>query len=135
MPLVRISLRNKTTEDRRKAIAGAVYDAMRATLGIPDGDRFIVLSSHTEDELMVDPAFMGMKRSDDFVLIHITLRQGRSSEKKQSLYAEIAKFLGERAKVAPDDVMVVLAENGSDDWSFGKGEAQFLANTSAQPQK
>ena len=128
MPLVRISLRNRTTADRRKAIANSVYDAMRSTIGIPEGDRFVVLSSHTEDELMADPNFMGMQRTEDFVLVHITLRKGRSTEKKQALYAEIARLLGERAAIPADDVMVVLSENDLDDWSFGRGEAQYVLN-------
>ncbi|MBT9333318.1 tautomerase family protein [Paracidobacterium acidisoli] len=135
MPLVRISLRNRTTTERRKAIATAVYDAMRATVGIPEGDRFIVLSTHTEEELIVDPGFMGMQRSDDYVLVHITLSKGRTTEKKQALYAELARLLGERAKIASDDVMVVLSENGFDDWSFGKGEAQYVLNPPAWARK
>jgi 4-oxalocrotonate tautomerase len=135
MPLVRISLRNRTTADRRKAIANSVYDAMLATIGIPEGDRFIVLSSHTEEELMADPNFMGMQRTEDFVLVHITLRKGRSTEKKQALYAEIARLLGERAAIPADDVMVVLSENELDDWSFGRGEAQYVLNPPAQTKK
>jgi 4-oxalocrotonate tautomerase len=135
MPLVRISLRNRTTPGRREAIANSIYDAMRSTIGIPEGDRFVVLSSHTEDELMADPNFMGMQRTEDFVLVHITLRKGRSTEKKQALYAEIARLLGERAAIPADDVMVVLSENDLDDWSFGRGEAQYVLNPPAQTKK
>ncbi|MFF4839384.1 hypothetical protein [Streptomyces collinus] len=29
-------------------------------LGIPEGDRFIMISEHGEDELFPDPAFMGI---------------------------------------------------------------------------
>jgi 4-oxalocrotonate tautomerase len=135
MPLVRISLRDKTPADKRKAIATAVYDAMRTAIGIPEGDRFIVLTPHTEEELIYDSSFMDIPHTQDFVLVHIVLRAGRSTEKKQGLYAEIARLLGERAGIASEDVMVVLSENGSDDWSFGKGEAQFVLNAAAQAKK
>jgi phenylpyruvate tautomerase PptA (4-oxalocrotonate tautomerase family) len=75
---------------------------------------------------------MGMQRTKDFALIHITLRRGRATEVKQGLFHEIARLLQERVQVAPDDVMVVLSENDSSDWSFGKGEAQFVLSAQAQ---
>ncbi|MFL6707865.1 MAG: tautomerase family protein, partial [Massilia sp.] len=32
-------------------------------LGIPPGDRFIIITEHGEDELFIDPSFMGMQRT------------------------------------------------------------------------
>jgi 4-oxalocrotonate tautomerase len=127
MPLVQISVSDRADVARRRLLADAVYDAMRASLGIPEGDRFIIVSARPEGELFVDPTFMGMQRTIDHVLVHVTLRRGRTAEVKQAFYAETARLLGERAGVAPDDVMIVLSENESPDWSFGRGQAQFLA--------
>jgi len=112
-------------------IAAAVYEAMRLTLGIPEGDRFIALSVHPREEFIVDPTFMQSRRTSDFVLIHVTLRRGRSSETKQLFYAEVARLLDVRAHIAPDNIMMVLTENESADWSFGRGEAQYLLNPPA----
>ena len=126
MPLVRISVRDAMPITKRRLVADAVYDAMRATIGIPEGDRFIILSAHSQDELFVDPNFKDMKRTADFALIHITLRRGRTVEAKQALFAEIASLLAERAAIAPDNTMIVLAENDAADWSFGRGEAQLV---------
>ena len=134
MPLVRISVFESMAAERRQAIAAAIYDAMSATIGIPEGDRFIVLSAHPQEELIVDRSFMQMQRTDDFVLIHITLRRGRSVETKQSFYKEVARLVQERAKIEPDNVMIVLAENDLADWSFGRGEAQYILNPPAPPQ-
>jgi 4-oxalocrotonate tautomerase len=133
MPLVRISVSDKMAPEKRKQLPRAVYDAMRAAIAIPDGDLFVVLTAHAEGEFVVDPHFMGMQRTKDFALIHVTLRRGRTTEVKQGFFREIARLLQERAQIAPDDVMVVLSENDSSDWSFGKGEAQFVL--SAQVQK
>jgi 4-oxalocrotonate tautomerase len=134
MPLVRISVFESMVAERRQAIAAAIYDAMSATIGIPEGDRFIVLSAHPQEELIVDRSFMQMQRTEDFVLIHITLRRGRSVETKQSFYKEVARLVQERAKIEPDNVMIVLAENDLADWSFGRGEAQYVLNPPAPPQ-
>jgi phenylpyruvate tautomerase PptA (4-oxalocrotonate tautomerase family) len=128
MPLVRISVYDKMSAGKRRAIAASVYDAMRATLGIPENDRFIIVSGHSADDLSIDPQFMGMQRTEEFVLIHVTLRAGRSVEAKQSFYSEVARLLEERAGIRPDDVMIVLSPNALDDWSFGRGEAQYVLN-------
>jgi phenylpyruvate tautomerase PptA (4-oxalocrotonate tautomerase family) len=126
MPLIRISVHDAMPTANRRAVADAVYAAMRNTLGIPEGDRFIILSAHTQDEFYIDPSFMGVNRSDKFVLIHATFRRGRSNEVKQAFFQETAHLLHLRADIDPQDVMIVLSENDSSDWSFGRGEAQFL---------
>jgi phenylpyruvate tautomerase PptA (4-oxalocrotonate tautomerase family) len=131
MPLVRISVSNTVSADRRKQIADSIYDAMRATIGIPEGDRFIILTAHTQDELIADPHFPQMQRTGDFLIVQVTLRKGRSIEVKQSFYKKIAELLNERANVDPDNVMIVLTENNVEDWSFGRGEAQYVLNPPA----
>jgi 4-oxalocrotonate tautomerase len=131
MPLVRISVSESLPHEKRKQLPSATYDAMRATIGIPEGDKFVILTTHSEDELIADSDFMGVKRTNEFVIVQITLRRGRSTEKKQALYQEIVKQFEQRASIAPDNVMIVLAENDLDDWSFGKGEAQYVLNPPA----
>jgi 4-oxalocrotonate tautomerase len=143
MPLVRISCyESRYTGKGKRAISEAVYLAMRETIGVPEGDKFIVFSEHNSDsskflnpELFVDPHFQGMHRSDHFVLIQITLSKGRTVEQKQALYARIAERLHEAAKIPPDDVMIVLTENSFEDWSFGKGQAQYVLNPPAWARK
>ena len=131
MPLVRISVFNSMATEKRCKLPTAVYDAMRETIGIPHKDLFVVLTAHLQGELVVDPEFMAMQRSNDFTLVHITLRRGRSAEAKQALYRRIAQLAKQRAGVEPDDVMIVLTENDVADWSFGRGEAQYLPNPPA----
>ena len=131
MPFVRISVYESTPAAQRPAIAEAVYEAMCETIDIPEGDRFITITSHGKDELFVDPKFMGMERSERFVLVHITLSQGRTVEKKQALYARVAERLHNAIGISTDDVMTVLTENTYTDWSFGKGLAQFVLNPPA----
>lgn len=131
MPLVRIDVGEAVKREKKALLADAVYDAMRATIGIPEGDKFVVLAAHAGGELLADASFMGMTRTDEFVVVQITLRRGRSTEKKQTLYREIARLFEERAAIAPDNVMIVLMENDLDDWSFGRGEAQYVLNPPA----
>lgn len=131
MPLVRIDVGEAVKREKKVLLADAVYDAMRASIGIPEGDKFVVLTAHAGGELMADASFMGIARTNEFVVVQITLRRGRSTEKKQALYREIARLFEERAAIAPDNVMIVLTENDLDDWSFGRGEAQYVLNPPA----
>jgi phenylpyruvate tautomerase PptA (4-oxalocrotonate tautomerase family) len=131
MPLVRISVYSSTTSKERTAIADAVYEAMRETIGIPEGDRFIVLTAHGENELFIDPRFMGVTRTERYVMVQILLSRGRTVEKKQALYARIAERLYDAAQVPAGDVMIVLTENSFADWSFGDGKAQYVLSPPA----
>ncbi len=53
-------------------------------------------------------------------------QQGRSEEQKRALYAGLARRLEEAAGLSPSDLVVSVASNTREDWSFGLGRAQFL---------
>jgi len=131
MPLVRISLQAGKPDSYRAAISNQVYEAMRETLAIPDGDRFQIITEHTQGQLIADPTFMDAQRSADFVLIQIFLTQGRTTEIKQALYRRIAERLAASPGIRPDDIMMVLTEVGLEDWSFARGEAQYVLHPPA----
>ena len=128
MPLVRISLQSGKPDSYRAAVGNQVYEAMREALQIPNGDRFQIFTEHDATTLVADPSFMGMQRSADFVLIQIFLSRGRTTQAKQAFYRNTAERLAKSPGIRPDDVMVVLTEVGLDDWSFGRGEAQYVLN-------
>ena len=52
--------------------------------------------------------------------------QGRSEEQKRALHAGLARRLQEAAGLEPSDLIVSVASNTREDWSFGLGRAQFL---------
>ncbi|HEX8810375.1 MAG TPA: tautomerase family protein [Terracidiphilus sp.] len=128
MPLVRISVYQSTPPSDHKAIADAVYEAMRETINIPEGDKFILVTAHPAGEMHIDPTFQGMKRTERFILTQIFLSKGRTVGTKQALYKRIAERLHEATGVSTEDVMTVLTEVTYVDWSFGKGEVQFVLN-------
>lgn len=135
MPLVRISIQAGKSESYRAQISNEIYGAMHETLQIPDGDRFQVITEHTGGTLVADRGFMGMNRTADFTLIQIFLSRGRTTEIKQALYRNIADRLAKSPGIRPDDVMIVLTEVGLEDWSFGRGEAQYVLNPPAWAKK
>jgi hypothetical protein len=46
---------------------------------------------------------------------------------KRALYRRIAANLGNDPGLRAQDVLIALVENDLADWSFGAGEAQYLA--------
>ncbi len=125
MPLVRISLREGKSAEYRRAIADGVHDAMVATIGIPKDDRFQVVTEHGADGLIYDPGYLGIERTDDVVLIQITLSAGRTVEIRKALYAKIVENLAKSPGLRKEDVFVNLVEVAKENWSFGNGEAQY----------
>ena len=124
MPLVRISLRQGRTAPERRAISDGVHRALAETCGVPADDRFHVITEHGAD-LIYDPKYLGIERSDGVVFVQIFFRKGRTVEQKRALYRRTAELLSE-VGVRPQDVFVTLVENELIDWSFGNGDAQYV---------
>ncbi|MFD2081082.1 Phenylpyruvate tautomerase PptA, 4-oxalocrotonate tautomerase family [Actinopolymorpha cephalotaxi] len=127
MPFVRIDAL-RAGSDRLDALGRAVHDALVQTIAIPPGDLFQVLTSHdgATGTLRYDPGFLGVHRDDDLVFVGITMRSGRTAERKQALYRRIAELAQEYAGTEPRNVFVSVTENESADWSFGDGVAHYL---------
>lgn len=127
MPLVRIDHSDARTNSA--AIAAAVHHAIVEVYGIPDRDRFQVITSSAR--IVAEDAGVGFTRTDP-VMIQIFTQRGRSDEAKMRLYAAIAAHLNE-VGVSGEDVFIGYVENGPQDWSFGFGRAQYLTGELAVP--
>ena len=125
MPLTRIALRRGKPAAYRKAILEGVYAAMRETFDVPEDDRFMVVTQHDEDEFLYGAHYLGIERSDDLVIIQLTVSNTRSLEQKKALFGRIVEKLGEKPGVRPQDVVINLVEVAKENWSFGRGEAQY----------
>jgi 4-oxalocrotonate tautomerase len=125
VPLVRISLREGKTEEYRKAVGDGIHRAMVEALEIPVQDRFQVITEHLPNDLIYDPTYLGIQRSDDIVIVQITLSTGRKLGQKRKLFKRITEILAEKPGVRAQDVMINLVEVAWENWSFGNGEAQY----------
>lgn len=125
MPLTRISLRAGKSREYIDAILANIYEAMRETFNVPEDDRFMTVTQHTEAEFSYSASYLGIARTDDLVVIQITCNDTRSIEEKKALYARIAQRLSENPGIRPEDVFVSLVEVAKENWSFGLGRAQY----------
>jgi 4-oxalocrotonate tautomerase len=125
MPLIRISLRAGKPAAYRRAIAQNIYEALRETFNVPENDFFATVSEEESDNFMYSPNYFNIARSDDLVLIQMTVSNTRTIEQKKALYQRIAERLGKSPGVRPEDVFINLVEVAKENWSFGHGKAQY----------
>jgi 4-oxalocrotonate tautomerase len=126
MPFVRIDLRKGKDASYRQEIGRVVYEAM-VSVGVPANDRFEIIGEHDADNFLFDPTYLGINRTDDLVMIQITWNEGRMVEQKKQLYKEIADGLTKSPGIRPEDVFINLVEVKKENWSFGKGVAQYAS--------
>jgi 4-oxalocrotonate tautomerase len=125
MPLVRIAVHSSRSEAQVKAISESVYTSMIETINVPKDDNFQVITKHDSTELVFDPGYLGVQRSDGFINIQIFLNQGRTVEMKKALYKAIAEKIHASAGVRQEDIFISLVEVVKENWSFGNGIAQY----------
>ncbi|WP_338829271.1 tautomerase family protein [Bradyrhizobium sp. 27S5] len=126
MPLTSVSLRRGKPAAYRKAILESLYRAMRETFDVPEGDRFMTVSEHDDDDFAYGANYLGIRRSDDLVIIQITVSNTRPVAQKQKLYRRMAELLTESPGLRAEDIFINLVEVLPENWSFGNGEAQYV---------
>jgi 4-oxalocrotonate tautomerase len=62
MPLVRISLREGKPIEIRHAIADRVHRTLVKTMGVPEADRFHLVTEHDAEGMTYDPDYLGTTR-------------------------------------------------------------------------
>ncbi len=132
MPLVRIDLVTGRTPEQVRAVADAIHTAIVDEYGIPERDRFQVITEHPAQQIIAEDAGLGFERTEGVVMIQVFTQGGRSDDAKQSLYRAVHDRLA-GVGVASEDVFIGYVENGAQDWSFGFGRAQYLTGELGVP--
>ena len=124
MPLVRISLRKGRTAEFRRKLGDAIHRALVETIDVPQLDRFQLLSEHEPGDLVYDPGYLGIARTNDIVIAQITISTGRTLAQKRALFRRIADNLAALG-LRREDAWINLVEVAKENWSFGNGIAQY----------
>jgi 4-oxalocrotonate tautomerase len=124
MPLVRIDLLKGRDATVREELGLIVHEAL-VSVGVPKDDRFQIINAHEPPNFVFDPAYLGIRRTEDLVVIQITWNEGRTLEQKKALFKAIADGLASRLGLRREDVFINLVEVKKENWSFGNGIAQY----------
>lgn len=126
MPLVRISLREGTSPEYRKALGDGVHRAMVEAMQVPADDRFQVIQELPPGGLIYAPKYLGIEHSDRVVFVQITLSTGRKPPQKRAFFRRLAEILEQSPGLRPQDLIISLVEVAWENWSFGSGAAQYM---------
>jgi phenylpyruvate tautomerase PptA (4-oxalocrotonate tautomerase family) len=127
MPLVRISVMKGKPADFGEKAGRIVYETMVDAINVPQNDRFQIVTEHEPSDLLYDPGYLGIQRSDGIVVIQMTISEGRTLEQKKALYKGVAERLHADLGVRIEDVFINLVEVKKENWSFGNGIAQYVS--------
>jgi phenylpyruvate tautomerase PptA (4-oxalocrotonate tautomerase family) len=126
VPLVHLHLlEGRRTPEEVRRLADVVQQTLLDVFAAPERDRYQLISEHKPGHVIAEDTGLGIKRTDDLVILQIT-QQGRNLDQKRALYATLAERLEAECGLAPSDLIVSLTENTKEDWSFGNGVAQFV---------
>ena len=131
MPLTRVSLRRGKPAAYRQAILDRLYEAMRETFNVPEDDFFMLVTEHDAADFICSRAYGGVTRSDDLVIVQLTVNNTRTLAQKKALYRRIAEKLAGNPGIRPEDVFVNLIETLPENWSLGHGLAQYAKDEAA----
>jgi phenylpyruvate tautomerase PptA (4-oxalocrotonate tautomerase family) len=125
VPLAKIHVLEGRYDERRLAnVSKAVQEALISILKIPPDDFFQIIHVLPRNRFLHTPSFVGMKYSDDFIVLELTFISGRPKETRLALLRELNARIVAGAAISPDDLMIQLSEGPGENFSFGQGLAQ-----------
>jgi hypothetical protein len=125
MPIARIHVLEGRYDDRRLGqVSQGVQDALISVLKIPSDDFFQVIHVLPSNRFLHSPSFLGMRYSDDLILLEVAFISGRPKETRLTLLKELNAQIVARAGISPDDLLIQLTEVPGENFSFGQGLAQ-----------
>lgn len=126
MPYTRISLMKGKSPEYRRSLSNNLHRALVETFGVPVEDRFQIFHQLEPDEFVFDRDYQCGPRSDDFVLIAITVGRPRDTQTKKYFYRRLVELLEQEPGIRRQNVMVVISTTEADEWSFGNGIATMI---------
>src|ERR1700688_1662340 len=125
MPVAKIYvLEGQYDEARLGKVSKAVQDGLMSALGVPPDDFFQIFHFLPRSQFRHTPSFLGLKYSDDLIVLEVTFISGRPKDKRLALLKAVNKGVVAAAGISPDDLMITLYEVPGENISFGQGLAQ-----------
>lgn len=125
MPVAKIHVLEGRYDERRLSnVSKAVQEALIGVLKVPPDDFFQIIHVLPRNHFLHTPSFVGMKYSDDFMVLEVAFISGRPREIRLALLRELNARIVAGAGISPDDLMIQLVEGPGENFSFGQGLAQ-----------
>ena len=113
MPLVKINLLKGKSAEYKKTAFDCVHQGLIEALGISDWDRFQRIIEFDRSDFEA-PA----EKSDNFMIIELTIFPGRTKEQKKAAIEIITAKLVNAISIAPEDVFIIINEPPLENWGM-----------------
>ncbi len=113
MPLVRVDMIKGKDKEYKKTLLECIHEGLIESIGIEDWDRFQRIVEIDREDFETAPG-----KSDNFMIIEITMFPGRTKEQKKALIERVTAKLAERLSIAATDVFIVINEPADENWGM-----------------
>ena len=113
MPLVKIETIKGKSSEYKESLFDTIHDALVKSLGIEDWDRFQRIIEYDKDNFEIPEG-----KTDDFMIIELTVFPGRSKTQKKAVIETITSDLNSNLGIARTDIFIVINEPPLENWGM-----------------
>jgi hypothetical protein len=106
-------------------ILAAVHRSVIEAFNVPESDRYQIVHENKSIFFKMDDTGLGFNRTEDRLILRI-ITSPRTEVQKKLFYKTVCENLFLGCGIHSENVMVSIVTNTKEDWSFGKGRAQFI---------
>ena len=125
MPLIRIDILEGCSDAEIGTMLDTVHSCAVDAFGVPDSDRYQIVTEHKPGRLVAKDTGLGFERTDKVTIGHV-FTSPRTPEMKKTFYSLLAERLQNNCGIAQTDLFAAVTPNGVGDWSFASCEAQYM---------
>ena len=114
MPLVKIEMLAGKPLEYKKTVFDCVHEGLIEAFGIQVWDRFQRITEYDKSNWEIPE-----EKSENFMIIELTLFPGRTKEQKKAAIKIITDKLSQRLDISPTDIFIVMNEPPLDNWGMG----------------
>ena len=114
MPLVKVNMLAGKTPEFKKTLFDCIHLGLIEAFGIADWDRFQRIEEFDKTNWEVPEG-----KTENFMIIELTIFPGRSREQKKCAIEKITGLLCEKLGIPATDVFIVMNEPPLENWGMG----------------
>ena len=113
MPLVKVEMIKGKSREYKTSVLDMIHIALVEALGIEEWDRFQRIIEIDKENFELPEG-----KTDDFMIIELTLFPGRSKEQKRLAIETITDKLNKELGIKNTDVFIVINEPPMENWGL-----------------
>ena len=113
MPLVKIETIKGKSSEYKNSLFDIIHEALVKSLGIEEWDRFQRIIEYDKDNFEIPEG-----KTDDFLIIELTVFPGRSNKQKKAVIETITSDLNSKLGIDVTDIFIVINDPPMENWGL-----------------